>query len=286
MRRIKDRFAIVVFVFVLSAAIAAQTESNPNNVVVWGPGRSCSPANVAFVKAAFPKCERVKIDRGTFYIVEYKGLSVALSYAALLGHIRAMTQITNRSGQTVDFNPLLSTIDVFSNQSAYLKGKTRRGISNSITADAAKAVYLKEEAKYTVVDPFLSPSTTSDGSQPPTPTVTYTEKNGRLTNVTSGVPNSPKRPEETRIVLSDPVAPSVVVSTPRPSSPSHSTLDRFNYGIKIGIIAEQEKAAGYIFFESVKDAPRYLVFRIKVGNLVFVFPDETLEDIKKLPKKT
>jgi len=283
----KNCFAAASFAVTFSMAVMAQTEPSPKTEVVWGYDQACSSSNNAMVKAALPKCERVQTDQGTFFIVLYKGLSVAVSYATPHGYIRAMTQVTNRSGKLQDFNPLLSTIDVFNSQSAYLKGRKSRGASNGITADIAKELYIKEEAKYKVIDPFPVGSTNGNVQQTPAPTVTYIEKNGRITNVTTGVPNSPRRPEETRIVLAEPTMPTTGSSARNPTIPnraSQSSLARFNYGIQAGPIMDQQKVAGYVFFENVEESARYLVFRIKVGDLVFVFPEETLKDKNKLTK--
>ena len=277
-----------VFLFVLNIAAIGQTLNTTNTEIVWGYEQNCSTRNSEFVKTEMPRCERVRTDQGIFFITSYKGVSIAVSYSNHRALVRVAAQVTNRSGQTQEFDTSLSTIDVFNSQSAYLKGKKRQDVLPGISAEAAKDLYVKDEAKYVVVDPFAGRTVPPITSPVEAPTVTYTEKNGRLTNVTTGVPNSPKQPDETRIVLdepktsSGPYMPRIPVA---PNTPSATALARFDYGIRSGPIADQQKAVGYLFFEKSKILVPFAVFRIRVGDWVFVFPEETLKDQKKLAKK-
>jgi hypothetical protein len=272
---IKTLPASTLLLIFLTITAIGQTASFPDTEITWDYDSNCATKNNPSVKAESPQCERAQTDQGTFYIVKYKGLAVAISYVFPHGYIRTTIQVTNHSGQTQDIDPVLSKIEVFISQSAFQKGKDTRRILNAISADLAKELYLKENAKYSVIDPFdrrttiIEPSiksstTTSPAREPST-------RSGPARTV-FGEPHMPAPEDIPRI----PIAP---------NTPSQTSLDRFNYAIRTGPIANDEKAVGFMFFEPVKDSVRYLVFRIKIGDLVFVFPEETPKDKKRLSKK-
>ena len=283
----KTLSVVAVFITALTMSIMAQTEPLPNAEIFWGPADTCSPLNDASVIAASPKCELVQVDQGTFYILSYKGLSVAVSYSRRLGYISATTQLTNRSGQKQFFDPLLSRIDVFDSRSAFLKGQVGQRVLSGISSETAKDLYVKADANYSVSDrPFIGGTKSGNDSQSEPTTVTYIEENGRLTGVTSAVPNSPTRSGETRIVVDQPTKAAPAPVSRRSTAPADPTkIASFNKGIKLGTIDDQQKVAGYLFFETTTEPSKYFVMRIKLGNMVFVFPDETFSEKNKLLKK-
>jgi hypothetical protein len=286
----KNLFAVAAFIFALALAIMAQTQPSPNTEIVWGYDQNCSAYNDASVKAASPKCERVETNQGTFYITAYKGVSVAMTYVFPRPYIRATIQVTNRSGNEISFDPGMSQVNIFQSQTAYLKGKNQIQLSKNITAEDAKALYIKDQKNLRVTIPFGgSLDFPSTNTQSQSATVTYTTANGRITGVSTGVPNSPVRQDQTRINVGGSTMPSVPSGRPQMVTKENridsASLALYGGGFKPGNIADQQKAAGYVFFELVKDQTRYRVFRIAVGGVVFVFPEETLQDKKKLAKK-
>jgi hypothetical protein len=276
-----------LFLVLLAIAAFGQTQPPTNTEIIWDYEQNCSARNDELVKAESPRCERIQTDQGTFFITSHKGVSVAVSYVTLRVLVRATTQITNRSGQQLKFDPVLSSIDVYNSQSAYQKGKKRKEVLPGLAADAAKQVYVKDEAKYVVIDPFIGRTAPNANSQIEGPKVMHIEANGSAAPTSSRQPVVPSRADQTRMI-DEPRTPSqgYIPRIPiSPNTPSVKALARFDYGVKAGPIADQQKAAGYLFFERTRKEIPFTVLRIKVGDFVFVFPEETLEDKKKLRKK-
>jgi len=281
----------LVSIALLSFTLFAQSNEPASADIIWGNTSKCSDSNTTEVKAATPVCQRIETENGTFYITTYKGVTVAMTYAFPSRYIRTTIQLTNASGNEITFDPKGSTVDVFQSRTAYIKGKNQIELAKNITAEDAKALYIEAQKNSRVLDfggPLEFPS---HSAQSQSATVTYTTSNGRISGVSTGVPNSPVKQDQTRINVEGSTLPKVPSGKPQPQmATKDNQIDRaklalYDGGLKAGSIPAQQKAAGYVFFEQIKDRTLYSVFRIAVGKLVFVFPEETDSDKKNLAKK-
>jgi hypothetical protein len=255
-------------IYLLTISISAQSSASTD--IVWKHDEGCGNANPSEIKAQGPVCQRVEAGRETFYIITYKGISVAASFAAPRAYLRMRLQITNRSGGVVNFAPNDSRVDIYVTESSYRKGKRTDSVSEFISPEDAKARYIKYESSLKIVSPGMG-SIFAD-TRP----------------VTDSTPKNPAKPGETGAAVNQPIIPIVRTPTPVGSKPNvidPLSLTRFDQAIPGGPIPDEQKAAGYVFFEPIKERIHYLVFRIRVGDLIFVFPEETQKDAKRLAEK-
>jgi len=256
--------------------------------VIWSSEGECSARNNTELIGPSLKCERVRTQNGLFYVETFKDISVAISYGSYGPYIRTMLQVTNRSGRTVKFDPNESQVDIYIIKSSYLKAKDTESVSKFITPDDAKARYIKYQSDHRSYIPF-SLATLPPAPEPKNQVHTKTSsENAQTTKVTNDVSSTPDVRTESRSVSVQSTVPS---ANPQVSNGSKLTnvdlslLPIFDYALTASHIADQQKAGGYVFFQPVKEKIRYLVFRIKIGDLVFVFPEETDKDKRKLAKK-
>jgi hypothetical protein len=273
----------------LSLQTYGQTSGSRNVLIIWDRQSNCSGSNAPEALAKPPVCKRVETDQGTFYITTYEGISVAISYVFPRSYIRATVQVTNRSGIATNFDPGESQVDVFDSKSTFLKGMDKSRLSKNITADDAKALYIKSQADLKIFSPdSVAPLAPSNNLQIRATTRTYTSVNGHVASVVKGAPSTSSSTSETATIAIEPDSPAADPPSravpSRPNGIENSSLTLFDRGIKAGSIPNGQKTAGYMFFELVENPVRYLVFRIKVGSLVFIFPEETSKDLKKLRK--
>jgi len=274
----KFLISISAIILSLSVRVPAQDDFGVSEVI-WGPGPECASVNSNVTASARPSCFWVQSDQNIFFIASLKGISVAISYVFSPVYIRAKVQVTNHSGNAEDFDPAKSQIDVFSSRSAFLKGEKNSGVSANMGADDAKALYDSYRASLKTYPPTLGVGAMAppDDLKARTKEKSYSSLNGRTNTIKKGVqipPDLPKKPSDQN--RSSPP------NDPQPVQTSPTSI--YDQVIQPSILSDQQKTAGYMFFELVKEPKSFLVFRIKVGNLIFVFPEEA--DInRKKPRK-
>ena len=260
----------LAFVVTLSVQLFGQTTAASDSTIVWDSDTQCSPANSEGIKAGRPTCERVDFNGGTFYVISFKGISVAISSVFPVSYIRTHMQITNRSGSAINFDPSQSQIGVFANRSDFLDAKNKILSSKNLTAEQARALYLDHQAHLKTYTPGLGVGAMPPDSGPriKTETKSYHSTNGKTTEVKNGVPIVPDTSP------APPISSARQKSSTKPDSAENSALELYDHGLNTTVLPDQQKTAGYIFFELVTVPVRYLVFRIKVGDWTFVFPEE------------
>jgi hypothetical protein len=235
------------------------SQSSPAEVV-WSRDASCSTTNSPEVVAASPKCELVRLKNEVFYVMTFRGVSVAMSYSATKPFVQSTVQITNRSGMGLDFDPLESVILVFENEQAINLTNRKTYRLQAISLNEARSRYRPPSASPSVAIP--GSSTTSIGTNTRIPDLLSTSTSGPT--MTAGNPRTPT------LAGSGPA----VSRTSSQTTSSRIVFPRLEPALKKDTIPDQEKRAGFIFFKPLKVDRAYLVIEIKVGNVVFTFPGE------------
>jgi len=242
--------------------------------VIWGPSATCSPKNNDEVKTVGPTCDRVDTKKGVFYIISFRGVSLAFSFLPGSSYSSALIQITNRSGSLVNFNPLESSIDVFDSETESVANPGKKQTLIAITSDEAK----KRSSKEPQVTNTSATGSVTQPTRDQSGTKTYTwDKNGRLKDVSSGVPSSPAGDGESRMTVIGGKSAAALSPTSFDPALVSTSVTRppqriFDQAIKKQVLADQQKAAGTMFFDTVRVKDSYILFKIRTDNVTFVFP--------------
>lgn len=271
----------ITLMFWAAGVAVSQTHDTSGVEVVWGPGASCGQNNSLEVKSGLPVCQRIETDRGVFYLISFGSISVAISRSSQSLYVRALVQITNRSNRTISFNPLESSIDVFDGESEYVTGMGPHRTSRAMTGQKAEAAYIQSlTVAYAAPPPT---SVASPGIQAPTRTITSVDE--KRSDMSTTRPDGTVGTKAETVVV---MAPGAQRSGPSmPNTPStdrttanSATLLTFSLALSGKTIAPDGKVGGYMFFEPVKTKTSYKVYKIKIDDLTFVFPEEIATDQK------
>jgi len=279
----KALFLAVTVVLLTASVSVSQSSVAPAKEVVWQAQDSCAENSSVDINARAPVCQRIETNRGIFYVATFEGVSVAIAPSPQNLYVQALVQITNHSNTAINFDPLVSTIDVYKAESEFRSRSVAHRNSAAITGDKAEAKYIQSLTAAVAAPPPASVA--SPGIQAPTRTITSVDAK-RSDMSTTRPDGTIGTKAETLVVMAPgsqgPASPSV------PSSPtttrrtaSASALLMFDKALHSQTIASEGKVAGYIFFEPVREKMSYKVFRVKVGDITFVFPDEVSPAQKK-----
>src|SRR5215218_11024050 len=134
----------VFIILALACLVSAQRNDKPKLSVIWSPDADCHPNNSPEVKVLRPKCSTVQLDEVTFYIVNFAGVSYAMSHRPARDFIVASVQISNRSFEAIQVNPLRSRVIRFKSEKQFTansKGDTAPALSQ----DQLRQATVREE---------------------------------------------------------------------------------------------------------------------------------------------
>ena len=268
----------------LTVSYAAPQSSKPSVIeVVWQLGDHCVASTSVDNVAPVPVCQRIETDRGIFYIASVDGISMAISPSAQNIFIQALVQITNHSNKAVDFDPLVSTIEIYKDRSEFMSQTSEHRTSAAISGEKAEAKYVASlNSAYAEPPPT---SVASPGIQ--TTSRTTTSVDAKRSDMSTTRPDGTIGTKAETLIVNAPGSQGPA----RPSTPSTPTNTRrmassatlliFDQALRNQTIASERKAGGYMFFEPVRGKSNYKVFRVKVGDITFIFPEETIPVQKK-----
>lgn len=262
-RRLMKHLYLVITVVLLTVGVSVSQSTNaPGTEVVWQPGSNCSVNNSIDPKTPAPLCQRIETDRGIFYLASFDGVSVAISHSAHAGFVGVLVQITNHTGKAINFDPFASAIDVYKAESEFRSRDKGRRTSAAITGKQAEQKYA--QSLYVAASPL--PPRTVVGSPG------ILEPKHTTPSIAENVGKPPPEPP----ILPNPPTPTLVRG-----SANSKTLQTFDHALRSQTIAPEGKVAGYLFFEPVKERTNFTVLKVKLGDMMFVFPEEASPAAKK-----
>jgi hypothetical protein len=247
----KNLVCCIVSALLLSCAVHGQKNPQPQVSVIWSADANCHAGNTPEVKAMRPECSLVELDTVTFAIVNYGGVSYAMSHRPVRNYLVASVQISNRSDTPIQASPLRSKIVRFKDVAAFA-ANTKGESSNAQSQDDLRRASYREATVTAESDGGIRSGLRVQER--------YEDTRNRSQRVVS------------RATVNEPAAPPS--SDPTPSAITNQVLIPravFDNVMKSKSIASGEKAAGHIVFKA-PEKDGYIVFYLNAGPIEFVFP--------------
>jgi hypothetical protein len=246
-----------VATFLLTLAFAGlclgQKNDKPKVSIIWSSDPGCHHSNPDEVKAAKPKCSSVQIDtETTFYIIEFEGVTYAMSHRPVRDYLVASVQVSNKGQSPIDINPKRARLARFGSQADYAGNSRPVFASAQSQDDLRKATYQEGEIG---------------------------ERDG---GIRSGLRKRDRHEVDYnrgRVItrpgasIDEPEAPPT--EAPMPSRISSDLLVPkvvFDNILKSKTLSVGEKAAGHLVFKHPPEDKSYLVLYLNVAQMDFIFP--------------
>ncbi len=101
---------ILSLIFVILSLVItsySQTKDKNASLIVWGEDSKCYEYNSPSIKGDGLQCFSEVVNGNAFYIIDYNGISYALSFTALdEDTLIATIQINNNSGREIFVDPV------------------------------------------------------------------------------------------------------------------------------------------------------------------------------------
>ena len=247
----KKPAAALCIVLSLVCCLLGQKADKPKLSVIWSPDADCHPNNTSEVKALGPRCSTAEADGSTFYIVNFGGVSYAMAQRTARDFLVASVQISNKSEEPIQVNPLRSKVIRFKTVDEFLAKAKGDSFSARSQDDLRQASY--SESSYI-----------GEGEGGIRPGLRVEERYEDVVDKNGKVVSRTTRLEPTAPATSKPAPSRIRAEVAVP-------LEIFDNVLKSRILNSGEKAAGHVVF---KDSEKrdYVVFFMNAGPLEFVFP--------------
>jgi hypothetical protein len=207
------------------------------------------------------QCFSTVINGNTFYIIDYKGISYALSFTPLDEDILIATiQINNNSGKEIFVDPINSVISKYETEEQF---RENRNASDTSEALVPKKVIDKFRSRRSVIE--ISDESGGEGVG------VRAQSRVSREGATKGMTIIEPRP------LNSPDPPNSPLRRPNEVSTSTVTSKTMKVKNPLGKVLiskklfDKEKIVGQVYFKRYKKAKFRAVF-MRVDNLDFVFP--------------
>jgi hypothetical protein len=239
----------------------SQTKDKNTSLIVWGENSKCYEYNSPSIKGDGLQCFSTVVNGNTFYIIDYKGISYALSFTFLDEDILIATiQINNNSGREIFVNPVNSVISKYETEEQF---RENRNASDNSEALAPKRVIDKFRNRRTVIEYRDEGGDEGVGVR----AQSRVSREGSTAGMTIIEPRPLNSPDPPNSPLRRPngVSTSVVTGkTIKVKNPLGTVLISKK-------LLDKEKIVGQVYFKRYKKAKFRAVF-MKVDSLEFVFP--------------
>jgi hypothetical protein len=242
------RTLLVVVLF--SPAVLGQKSAKTRTHVIWSSEAECSKLNTPDVRSAQPRCTNAAVERTTYYIIIYKGISYAMTFRPSQRFIVASVQVSNYSGSPISVIPSKSRMSRFLSEAEFADGGAAADHFSALSRDKLR------EVKY-VSDPVAEPEgAIRPGLQTSEVYEQRINRTGQIVTERTRVGPKPG-PDETQ---SSHTRTSLLV-----------TRSIFDNLLASKDLADKEKIAGHLVFKTSEEKGFYVLF-LSVGDLDFVFP--------------
>ena len=252
----KKCFPVVISILCLAYHSWPQSSTTE---VIWGIDKSCSTLNSEEVRSAAPECLQNQTQNGTFQVIKYKNLSLAILVNIFKPYVRTTVQIANQSDVGLSFEPTHSEALTFATEQQFRSRVINNNRLAVITGEKAFALF-----KQSLGVPI---GAERQGSTPSSPVLNQRVQTVDVTTANKTIAPSANSGQRGPTIFQP--------STPGPSGTvsgvSKAKNSVWDLALKSQTIQPQTKLAGYIFFEPLKKVSKFLIVKINVDNIVFAF---------------
>jgi hypothetical protein len=235
----------------LAFPAVAQKADKSKTSVIWSADPTCHQSNSEEVKALKPQCSAVKVDNLTFYIINYGGISYAMSHRPVRDYLVASVQISNKTDVPMQMNPNRSRLGLYKSIDDY-NSNAKPELFAAQSQDALRQADYRES---TVIG----------------------ERDGDIRSGLQLRDKFERNVERGKVIQRtnrDEAAPPPTEDATPASVTSSLLIPRsvFDYILKTKSIPPGEKTAGHLVFKNRDEQTGYRVFFLNAGSVEFVFP--------------
>jgi hypothetical protein len=243
--------ATFLVLLVLSGLGLGQRTDQSKTSIIWSPDPNCHQNNSAEVKALRPVCSSAQVENMTFRIIEFSGVSYAVTHRPVRDYLVASVQISNKA---------TSPIEVVVKRSRLGRFKSVEDYAANAKIDYATAQSQDQLRKVEYRDSELLGE--RDGEiRSGLKLMERYEQNKERGKVIQRTNRAEPAPPQTERQAESLIARDILV--PR---------EIFDYVLKSKTLAAGEKAAGHLVFKNSDQETAYLVLYLNAGHFEFVFP--------------
>ena len=230
--------------------LVAQT--TPKATVIWSSDPNCDASNSAEVKILNPRCSSVQIETTTFYIIDYDGISYAMTHRPVRDYLIASVQISNKTVLPLEIKAKRARLGRYPTSDDFVENTKAIYVGAESQDDLRQAIYqegvvgereggirsgLKKRDKYEV-----------DYNRGK-----YVRRPGAAIDEPEAPPTESPSPYQ---ITSELLIPKMV----------------FDFILKGKTLAPGAKTAGHLVFKQPPEDKSYLVLYLSAGSVEFVFP--------------
>lgn len=243
--------ATFLFLLVFSCLGLAQRPDQGKTSVIWSPDPTCHQNNSAEVKALKPVCSSAQVEGMTFQIIDFGGVSYAMTNRPVRDYLVASVQITNKATSPIDVSTKRSRLGRFKSVEDHA-ANARGNFATAQSQDDLRKVEYRES-------------------------VLLGEKDGEIRSGLRLMDRYEENKERGKVIQRTNRAEPAAPQTEREAD-SSITRDIlvpraiFDFVLKSRTLAAGEKAAGHLVFKNSDEEKAYLVLYLNAGQFEFVFP--------------
>lgn len=243
--------ATFLVLLVLSDLGLGQRTDQGKTSIIWSPDPTCHQNNSAEVRALKPVCSSAQVENMTFRIIEFSGVSYAVTHRPVRDYLVASVQISNKATLPIEVVVKRSRLGRFKSVEDY----TANAKSNYATAqsqDDLRRVEYRESELIGERDGEIR-----SGLKLMERYEANKERGKVIQRTNRAEPAAPQTEREAQsTITSDILVPKAI----------------FDYVLKSRTLAAGEKAAGHLVFKNSDEEKAYLVLYLNAGQFEFVFP--------------
>jgi hypothetical protein len=244
-----SRLLTILLVAIVCPVLFAQKNPSQRPAVVWSNEPACSSIKSAEIKGANPACTAAAVEKKSFYLTEYNGITYAISFEQSQDLLVATVQISNNSGGPLTPNPSRSRMERFDSEISFNTGSASTDNYSALSRDKLRRI------KYIQDDIPVEEAGIREGLRTKEGLEDKLDKNGSMKGARIQATETPdQKLREDRYSMSLRVTNAV-----------------FSNLLQAKVLNDKEKRAGYLVFETSKTKGFYMMF-LNVGNIDFAFP--------------
>jgi hypothetical protein len=243
--------ATFLVLLVLSCLGLAQRSDQGRISIIWSPDPACHQNNSAEVKALKPVCSSAQVENMTFRIIEFSGVSYAVTHRPVRDYLVASVQISNKATSPIEVVVKRSRLGRFKSVDDYAANAKINYATAQSQDDLRKVEYRESELLGERDGEIRSGLKLMERYE-------ANKERGKVIQRTNRAePAAPQTEREAQsTITSDLLVPREI----------------FDFVLKSRTIAAGEKAAGHLVFKNSDEEKAYLVLYLNAGQFEFVFP--------------
>lgn len=243
--------ATFLVLLVLSGLGLGQSTDQSKTSILWSPHPTCHQNNSPEVKALKPVCSSAQVENMAFRIIEFSGVSYAVTHRPVRDYLVASVQISNKATSPIEVVVKRSRLGRFKSVDDYA-AHAKIDYANAQSQDDLRKVEYRDSELLGERDGEIRSGLKL---------MERYEQNKERGKVIQRTNRAEPAPPQTERQAESLIARDILV--PR---------EIFDYVLKSKTLASGEKAAGHLVFKNSDEEKAYLVLYLNAGRFEFVFP--------------